>query len=323
MESTSESDGLNLRTVSNDIIDRRDVYVGTETVNGLFPGSSPVLVTDSYEALVRVSETTISGSSETFLIDGGVETSFGVTENGPTSLTTIEWTVKGIGIVRMVLVFGEWLDDIVSNSIFDNGSGVVGATSLEQLIPQENWTSEILRASGGDLNDAADTILTSTGQEIILYPIPPEREIIVPPSNPTELIAQAATEAGLNGDDLLPLAVPQQDGVQNLLKYAFNMDMSKPDARPWSPDSNTGLPLAQMTQNNLSEVFQIKYLRRKNSGLTYTPVYSTDLSPLSFTTFPGTETVTSIDSTFELVCVEVPIDLNNSQNYFGKVRVDY
>ncbi len=322
-ESTSESDGMSLRTVSSDIVDRREAYVGTETVNGLYPGSSPVFVTDPFEALVRVSETTVSGSTETFLVDGGTETSFGVTDNGPTSLTTIEWNVKGIGLVRMVLVFGEWLDEIVNNSLFDNGSGVVGATSLEQLISQDNWVSEILRASGGNLNDAADTILTTTGQEIVLYPIPPERETINPPSNPSELIEQAGSEAGLNGDDLLPLAIPNQDGVQNLLKYAFNMEMGKADARPWSPDRNAGLPLAQIVHNNPSDLFQIKYLRRKNSGLSYTPLYSTDLNPLNFVTFPGTETVTPIDSNFELVCVEAPITLNNSSRYFGKVRVDY
>lgn len=322
-ESTSQSEGLNLRTVDNQTVDRRDVYAGTDTVDGLFPGSSPVLVTGPYEALVRVSETTISGVSETFVVDEGVETSFGVTETGPTSITTIEWTVKGIGLVRMVLIFGEWLDDIVQNSLFDNGSNVVGATSLEQLISQDNWVSEILRASGGNLNDAADTILTTTGQEIILYPTPPERVVVTPPSSPSELITQVASEAGLSGNDLLPEAIPQKDGVPNLLKLAFNLDFSRPDSHVWIPDSNSGLPSPQVRTEELLTLFEIKFLRRKNAGLTYTPVYSTNLAPESFTTFPGTEIITSIDSEFELVCVSTPIDLNLSTHYFGKVEVTY
>ena len=323
MNSTSESNGLNLRTVSNDIVDRRSVYAGTETVEGLYPGSDPLLVTGSFEALVQIIETTITGSSESFLIDGGSETSLGVTQSGPTSITTIEWSVKGIGQVRMILVFGEWLDDIVNNSIFDNGSGVIGATSLDQLITQEDIVTEILRSSGGNLNDAADTILTTTGQEITLFPIPPERQVVTPPSNPSELIAQVAADAGLSGANLQPEAIPQNDGVSNLLKLAFNLDFSKPDSKVWVNGTNTGLPSPRVTTEDALPQFEIKFIRRKNSGLTYTPVYATDLAPQSFSAFPGSETVTPIDASFELVCVSVPIDLNNSNRYFGKVTVSY
>lgn len=71
MESTSSSPDFDLRTVSNDIIDRRSVYAGTDTINNLYGGSDPLIVTEPVEALVRVSETNISGSTETFMINGG------------------------------------------------------------------------------------------------------------------------------------------------------------------------------------------------------------------------------------------------------------
>ncbi|MDG2167270.1 MAG: hypothetical protein P8L44_04990 [Opitutales bacterium] len=245
MESTSSSPDFDLRTVSNDIVDRRSVYAGTDTINNLYGGSDPLIVTESYEALVRVSETNISGSTETFMINGRSETSLGVTDNFGPSITTIEWTVKGVGLVKLLIVFIEWIDPIVDNSIFSNGSGVIGATTLEELIPQDDFISEQLLASGGNANDAEDTILTTTGQQIVLWPIPPEREIAPPPADPATQIENAAASAGLSGEELLPLAMPKRDGVQNLMKFAFNLDFSKPDSRTWLPGSDSGLPLAR------------------------------------------------------------------------------
>ncbi|MDG2167271.1 MAG: hypothetical protein P8L44_04995 [Opitutales bacterium] len=76
-------------------------------------------------------------------------------------------------------------------------------------------------------------------------------------------------------------------------------------------------------QDDVSSVFQIKYIRQKNSGLTYTPMYSSDLNTLNFITFPGSESITPIDNNYELVCVEAPVSKKSSASYFGKVRVDY
>jgi len=52
----------------------------------------------------------------------------------------------------------------------------------------------------------------------------------------------AAADAGLIGDDSLPLAIPFADGVENLIKYAFNLDLSGPDSRVMTVDGDAGIP---------------------------------------------------------------------------------
>ena len=63
-------------------------------------------------------------------------------------------------------------------------------------------------------------------------------------SLPTGYVAavQAAGLMGLNG---LPEATPFDDGVNNLLKYAFNLDLSGPDNRTLEPNGVSGLPFGE------------------------------------------------------------------------------
>ncbi len=314
---------IDMRILSTTIIDYRSVYAGTSMVPGLYPGSDPVLVTDPYNALVRVSESTLTGTTESFVIaEDGSETSFGSNEIGPTTLTSIEWTVKGIGVVRLLIASGGWLDEIVSRSLFNNGSNVVGVISLEELIPTSDLFSEILRSSGGNLTDAADTILTDVGQEIILWPIPEEREVVYL-ADPTSQLADAAKNAGLTGDDLTPEAIPMNDGIPNILKFAFNMDLSNADTHTLSNEGSSGLPAVAILKDGTDRILQIDYIRRKNAGLIYTPVYSTSLNPQSFVTVTGIETVTPVNDSLDRVCVEMPIDFSDTNAYFSKVKVEY
>ena len=70
-------------------------------------------------------------------------------------------------------------------------------------------------------------------------------------------------------------------------------------------------------------VFSIQYLRRKaaaNSGLTYTPQFSSTLDGSgAWSTATGTETVQSIDPEWERVTVEE--DANGREKRFGRVKV--
>ncbi len=323
-ESTSHHPelGFSLRTVSRSTIEHRAVYAGTATVAGLYPGSNPVRVTDPFSALVRVTETILNGTTETYQIVDGVETELEPSELGPSTSTSIEWVVKGIGAVRLLFAFGEWLDPIISNSIFNNGSNVVGAISLEELIPESDIFSEHLRASGGNPNDAADTHLTEVGQEIILWPVPEEREYVFEADAKSQL-ETAAVSAGLAGDEALPEAIPQNDGVPNILKFAFNMDLASPDSQTLSGEGNSGLPAISIVEESQTKKLQFDFLRRKNSGLTYTPVYSTDLDPQTFSPATGTEIVTNVDALFDRVCVDMPIDFSDTNAYFGRIKVEY
>ena len=113
-----------------------------------------------------------------------------------------------------------------------------------------------------------------------------------------QLLADAMAAAGLTGPDAQAGAAPFNDGVFNLLKYAFNLNFSDPDRRTLTPGTGTaGLPVLRIVSGTMS----FEFLRRKNSGLCYTPQQSADLSEASWQAATGTTTVTSIDENWERV----------------------
>jgi alpha-tubulin suppressor-like RCC1 family protein len=132
-----------------------------------------------------------------------------------------------------------------------------------------------------------------------------------------EGVGYTATEAasadwagiyGFSGPEAAPLAEPFHDGIPNLLKYAFNIPLTGPDVAPIIPGtSNGGLPA--MGVDNTSGVpnsVRIEFIRRKNSGLIYTPQYGYTLT--SFMPTTATPVVTSIDANWERVVVDQPLN---------------
>lgn len=130
------------------------------------------------------------------------------------------------------------------------------------------------------------------------------------------------SEADLDEEDISgPEATPAGDGVANLLKFAFNMNPFLADISTLTPGGNetAGLPLVTVMEDNGSEpVLVIEFLRRKNSGLVYTPQVSTNLSDWEPVT--ADPTVIDIDSDWERVIVEAPLDPAAKQA-FGAVSV--
>lgn len=114
--------------------------------------------------------------------------------------------------------------------------------------------------------------------------------------------------AGLAGNAAGPEATPHGDGVENLLKYAFRMNGSFPDARDLDATGGVaGLPICRATTGT-QYLFRLEYLRRKGSGLTYLPKVSFDLSANSFVPMTGITTVTDLDAQWERVRIEQPRD---------------
>jgi alpha-tubulin suppressor-like RCC1 family protein len=117
----------------------------------------------------------------------------------------------------------------------------------------------------------------------------------------------AASHLGISGADTAPMATPFNDGVPNLLKYAFNIPLTGPNVAPIIPGTSSG-GLPAMGVNNTSGVpdsVRIEFIRRKNSGLIYTPQYAYTLT--SFVPTTATPVVTSIDANWERVVVEQPL----------------
>lgn len=139
---------------------------------------------------------------------------------------------------------------------------------------------------------------------------------------PSDLAASFAEDAGLVGDDTLPLATPHDDGVENLVKFAFNMDLSGPDTSTMTPETgDSGLPVFEINDDGPSTVFQVEFVRRKGAGLVYTAKRSSTLTNGSFTPMTGAVTVTPINDQFERVSISEPCDPATTPRCFGRVEV--
>ena len=128
-----------------------------------------------------------------------------------------------------------------------------------------------------------------------------------------------ATAAGLTGANAALTATPFNDGVENILKYAFNMNASGPDVSVLTPGGNAGLPQISVDTSGAVPVLRVAFLRRKGSGLIYTPQRSNSLG--SFVGMAGTQTVTSINAQWERVTVEEPAPPATAPSAFARVQV--
>lgn len=138
----------------------------------------------------------------------------------------------------------------------------------------------------------------------------------------TQVFTQAMTDAGLTGDAATATAAPQSDGVANLTKYAFNLNLAAPDVRVLKPTVGmVGLPYISPQGSGPAGVFRFEFLRRRNSGLFYFPQASADLTPLSWSLLTSAPTVTTIDATWERVVHEEPYDPITTPRLFGRVEV--
>ena len=130
--------------------------------------------------------------------------------------------------------------------------------------------------------------------------------------------------AGLAGLPAGMSAEPRNDGVPNLLKYAFNMNLAGEDRRTLvSGTGQAGLPAIMPTlAEGSGPVFRYEFLRRIGSGLVYTPMKSVDLSSGSWTPLTSPPQSFPIDTTWERVVHEEPFDPSVVPHLFGTVRVE-
>jgi hypothetical protein len=110
--------------------------------------------------------------------------------------------------------------------------------------------------------------------------------------------------------------------VKNLLKYASNMNLSGPNVRVLAPGTGTfGLPSITTTISGATTTLRVEFIRRKGSGLEYTPKRSSDLSTFSWATLTAVPTVTQIDANWERVLYVEPLTTATNPKCFGVVEV--
>ena len=144
------------------------------------------------------------------------------------------------------------------------------------------------------------------------------------PVNPSPQNYYNATfaTAGLTGADAAANATPQNDGVPNLLKYAFNMNLAAPEVLTFTPGGSGGLPAIAPVSHGGSSWFRYSFRRRRFSGLTYTPQMSANIAnPASWTPITAPPVVTPVDATWETVTYDQPYDAATTPQNFGRVQV--
>jgi hypothetical protein len=142
------------------------------------------------------------------------------------------------------------------------------------------------------------------------------------PGAPLQTFTNAMNTAGLSGPSAAPDAIPHHDGVKNLLKYAFNMNLAAADSATMPPSGNSGLPGITAQLNGANSIFRFEFLRRKNSGLIYTPQKSGELTnPASWVPLTDTPTVIPIDANWERLIYEEPYNATLIPRCFGRVQV--
>ncbi|MEK7951744.1 lamin tail domain-containing protein [Luteolibacter soli] len=142
-----------------------------------------------------------------------------------------------------------------------------------------------------------------------------------PPNATLKSYQQWAADAFLTDENALAWAEPRHDGVANLLKYAFNLDGTIPDVRVVTPGSGSrGLPAIRRTGSGAGATMSVEYVRRRNSGLIYTPQHGA--TPGAYVPFSAAESVTVIDGTWERVVVAEPLGSTPPDRLFACVNVE-
>jgi hypothetical protein len=129
-----------------------------------------------------------------------------------------------------------------------------------------------------------------------------------------------AAAGSLSGLNAAAGATPYNDGVPNILKYAFNMNPSGPDGRVLQPGTGTaGLPFTSVDQGPTGSVFNVEFIRRTSGDLTYAPMISTDL--VSYQPMTGETTIVAINADWERVVIRKTFDAASLPKLFATVKV--
>ncbi|MGK0464214.1 MAG: hypothetical protein ACJAT5_000625 [Lentimonas sp.] len=138
-----------------------------------------------------------------------------------------------------------------------------------------------------------------------------------------EVINDAFVEAGLTEEaDALPTATPFDDGVENLLKYAFNMNLAGPDSSTLEDGGSSGLPSSGLKEVEGETVWQVEFVRPKGSGLIFTPKKSTTLTSESFVAMTGSVSTEDLGGGLERVTISEPCDPTTTPVCFSIVEVE-
>jgi hypothetical protein len=245
------------------------------------------------------------------LTDGVTEVDFGTVALGTDGMART-FTITNTGDGTLNLFF-------VSKGGIDTEDFDVGALSATIVEPAESATLTVtfLPGASGPKSATLQIISNVTGAK---------NSFDIPLSGKGATAQEAAlaviAEAGLTGDNALPNATPFNDGVENLLKYAFNMNLAGPDAGGLQSGTGTsGLPLINTPDDAPPGTLRFEFLRRKGSGLVYLPQKNTTLEGTGWFPLTAVPAIEFIDDEWERVVYTEELGPVPAPNSFGRVSV--
>ena len=205
------------------------------------------------------------------------------------------------------LIGGVSIDNVEAQSVatfslvpyVDGGPAIFDVTSDIELFRAgaENW-GWVVRASSSGTGDG----WTMKSSETTTLALRPTLEVIYSlPSS--DAYAAWATASGLTNANNSPTWDPENDGLVNMLEFAFNLNPLQSGNTPLPPGGNSGLPSLRIVTGGPQKFMELDYLRRTTLAgtlINYTPQFSEDLTNWSS---GGSETTTPAGAGWERVTV--------------------
>jgi alpha-tubulin suppressor-like RCC1 family protein len=119
-------------------------------------------------------------------------------------------------------------------------------------------------------------------------------------------------------------AIPYGDGLENLIKFAFNMSTSGPDTKVLvAGTGSSGLPHVSLQGSGDHSFLQVEFVRRKNGGIDYLPEQTDSLAEGDFEPMTQLYETSPIDADWERVIYREPVDPETQPKRFARVRVRF
>jgi alpha-tubulin suppressor-like RCC1 family protein len=230
----------------------------------------------------------------------GVTVETGTANLPPSAVATFTIANAAAGQVELDGTASDDLDGGVANWEWSwSGSGIFDASGARVTATLPSGTTVVTLL-------VTDTLGATTARSIAV-------EVV----DLTEALAQAGVPGTVHG----PADIPFDDGVPNLLKYAFNMDLTGSDSSTLVPGASSGLPAAAIVVEDGVSYWQLEYVVRKGSGLTYEPLRSESLDSSSFAPMTGEVNESDIDNEWKRVTVRETCGPATNPRCFSRVRV--
>ena len=137
-----------------------------------------------------------------------------------------------------------------------------------------------------------------------------------------DAVLSAISQAGLVGIDAGTGSTPHSDGIDNLMKYAFNLDLSSHDGRHLRVGMNDakGLPGIQHVVSNQQRHVVLEYLKRRDGTVAYRPRYA-DMLLGQWAPLTQASRIDVIDADWERVTHDFPMT-NDQKSLFFAVETE-